>query len=183
MTWDLLNDGAGNPKSTKSLLLSHDTPPTTITGIRASAEVSVRAGIEHILFTERPEHEALAIDAYLKSMKKVPSPYLVNGKLNSYAKRGKRIFRKAGCAECHPPPYYTDMKKYDVGTGWGDGKNVEFDTPTLIEMWRTAPYLYDGRADTMYKVLRTYNRREFHGKTLNLNLYEINDLNEFILSL
>ncbi|MFC1551255.1 cell surface protein [Candidatus Latescibacterota bacterium] len=183
LTWDLLNDGAGNPKSTKSLLLSHDTPPSMVTGIRAGAEIAVRAGIEHILFARRPEHEALAIDEYLKSMKKVPSPYLENGKLNKYAKRGRRIFKEAGCAECHPPPYYSDMKKYDVGTGWGEGKNIEFDTPTLIEMWRTAPYLYDGRADTMYKVLRTYNRYELHGKTLNLNLYEINDLNEFILSL
>ncbi|MFC1650572.1 cell surface protein [Candidatus Latescibacterota bacterium] len=183
LTWDLLNDGTGNPKSTKNLLLSHKTPPSMITGIRASGEISVRAGIKHILFTERPENEALAIDAYLISMKKVPSPHLVNGKLNKEAKRGRRIFKKAGCVECHPAPYYTDMKKYDVGTGWGAEKNIEFDTPTLIEMWRTGPYLYDGRADSMFKVLRTYNRRDSHGKTLKLNLYEINDLNEFILSL
>ena len=28
-----------------------------------------------------------------------------------------------------------------------------FDTPTLIELWRTAPYLYDGRAATMEEAL------------------------------
>jgi mono/diheme cytochrome c family protein len=183
LTWDLMNDGAGNPKSTKSLLLSHKTPPAMVTGVRASAEAAVRAGIEHILFAERPEQEARAIDAYLESMQKVPSPYLENGRMNIYARRGRRVFKKAGCLECHPSPYYTDMNRYNVATGWGDDKNVEFDTPTLIEVWRTSPYLYDGRADSMYKVLRTYNRRDVHGETLDLNLREINDLNEFILSL
>ncbi len=28
LNWDLLNDGEGNPKNTKSLLLSHQTPPS-----------------------------------------------------------------------------------------------------------------------------------------------------------
>ncbi len=183
LTWDLLNDGAGNPKSTKSLLLSHKTPPAMVSGVRASAEVAVRAGIEHILFADRPEQEARAIDAYLLSLKDVPSPRLEHGRLNRYARRGRRVFKKAGCMECHPPPYYTNMKWYNVGTGWGDSRDVKYDTPTLIEVWRTSPYLYDGRADSMYKVLRTYNRRDVHGKTLDLNLSEINDLNEFILSL
>ena len=31
------------------------------------------------------------------------------------------------------------------------------DVPTLAEVWRTAPYLQDGRAATMREVLTTYN--------------------------
>ncbi|MFC1490830.1 YVTN family beta-propeller repeat-containing protein, partial [Candidatus Latescibacterota bacterium] len=165
------------------LLLSHKTPPSMITGIRDGAETAVRAGIQHILFAEILENDALEIDAYLKSMKKVPSPHLVNGKLNKEAKRGRRIFIRAGCAECHPAPHYTDLKKYNVGTGAGAEKNIKFDTPTLIEMWRTAPYLYDGRALSLYEVLRTYNQNDSHGITIKLNQSEISDLNEFILSL
>ena len=37
MNWDLLNDGMGNPKNTKSLLYSHQTPPCMATGIRKDA--------------------------------------------------------------------------------------------------------------------------------------------------
>jgi len=183
LNWDLLNDGTGNPKNTKSLLLSHKTSPSMITGVRETAEDAVQAGIQHILFMERPEKDAVAIDAYLKFLEKVPSPYLVNGKLSKEAKHGRKIFKKSGCMKCHPAPLYTDLKKYNVGTGRGAENNLEFDTPTLIEQWRTAPYLYNGRADTMYKMLTDFNRRDKHGATSQLSLYEINDLIEFILSL
>jgi len=183
LNWDLLNDGIGNPKNTKSLLLSHQTPPVMITGVRARAEDAVRAGIKHIQFAVSEEEVAVAIDNYLKSLKRVPSPYLVKGKLNKNERHGKKIFERSGCVECHPAPLYTDLNKYDVGTGTGREKNYEFDTPTLIEIWRTEPYLYDGGADTMENVLRKYNRRNKHGTTLQLNDQEINNLIEFIFSL
>ena len=35
LNWDLLNDGIGNPKDTKSLVLSHQTPPVMSLGVRA----------------------------------------------------------------------------------------------------------------------------------------------------
>ena len=183
LNWDLLNDGEGNPKNTKSMLLSHQTPPAMITGIRLNAKDAIRGGIEHILFQEYTEEYVDAIDTYLKSLEIVPSPYLVNGKLCRNAKSGRKIFKKSGCIECHPPPLYTDLKKYDVGTGRGKEKNLSFDTPTLIEIWRTAPYLYDGRAQSIFEVMTTYNRRDKHGKTSHLNYDELNDLIEFILSL
>ena len=42
----------GNPKNTKTLLLSHQTPPCMATGIRKNAEVAVRSGVKYILFME-----------------------------------------------------------------------------------------------------------------------------------
>ena len=182
LTWDLLNDGEGNPKSTKSLLLSHATPPAMVTGVRASAEVAVRAGIQYILFNDEPERYAPYIDAYLASLRPVPSPHLDNGKLNDHAREGKRLFERAGCGACHPGPLYTDGKLYNAGTGIGDDRDSEFDTPTLVEIWRTAPFLYDGRAQTMYDLLTIYNRRNMHGVTTNLDPEELYDLREFILS-
>ncbi|MBA7710092.1 hypothetical protein ES703_119022 [subsurface metagenome] len=183
LNWDLLNDGIGNPKNTKSLLLAHKTPPAMITGVRDRAETAVRSGIKHILFATCPEEDAIAIDEYVKSLKPVPSPCLVNGRLSRSARRGRKVFDKAGCASCHKGPLYTDLQKYDVGTGKGLDKDVEFDTPTLVEIWRTAPYLYDGRAATMKEVLTTHNPGDKHGATSNLTDNEINNLARFILSL
>jgi len=182
LNWDLLNDGIGNSKNTKSMLLAHETPPAMITGVRDRAETAVRAGIKNIQFAMCPEQDAAAIDEYLKSLKAIPSPYLVNGKLSSAGRRGQRIFKKAGCAQCHSGPLFTDMQKYDVGTGRDMEKNRLFDTPTLVEVWRTAPYLYDGRAATIIEVLTTYNGDDKHGVTSNLTEKEINDLTEFVLS-
>jgi len=182
LNWDLLNDGIGNPKNTKSLLLSHRTPPVMITGVRDRAETAVRAGFRHILFAVRPEQESVSIDKYLKSLRPVPSPYLINGKLSASAKRGRRIFSKARCDSCHKGALHTDLRQYNVGIGDGLDKDREFDTPTLVEVWRTAPYLYDGRAVTIEEVLTKYNPDDEHGRTSNLSDKEITDLANFVLS-
>lgn len=183
LNWDLMNDGAGNPKQTKSLLLSHKTPPSMITGIRADAETAVRAGIEHILFTKQPEETATAMDTYLKSMQPVPSPYMEKGKLSKDAKNGEKIFKKAGCGKCHTPPLFTDLKKYDVGVGIDPEKNRAFDTPTLIEVWRTAPFLYDGRAELMYEVFRSFGKDDMHGSVSKIKIKDLFDLAEYVISL
>ncbi len=183
LNWDLMNDGLGNPKNTKSLLLAHKTPPSMALGIRADAETAVRAGIRHIQFAVRPEEDAEAIDEYLKSLEPVPSPRLVKSKLSRSAKRGQKLFESAGCASCHTGELYTDLKKHDLGIGkWLDvGKS--FDTPTLIEAWRTAPYLYDGRAATIEDMLKKHNVDDKHGQTSNLTDRQAKDLAEFVLSL
>jgi YVTN family beta-propeller protein len=184
LNWDLLNDGIGNPKNNKSLLLVHKTPPAMSTGVRDSAEVAVRSGIKHILFTVQPPEVADSIDEYLKSLKPVPSPYLVKGKLAKAAERGRKVFLQADCANCHPGPLFTDLKSYDVGTtGRFDRTDKEFDTPTLVELWRTAPYLHDGSATTVREVLTTHNKGDQHGKTSTLSKEQLDDLTEYLLSL
>jgi YVTN family beta-propeller protein len=183
LNWDLLNDGIGNPKNTKSMLLAHKTPPAMMTGVRPDAESAVRAGIRHIQFVVRPEEDAVAIDEYLKLLEPVQSPFLLKGKLSKAAEQGRSVFDKAGCASCHTPPLYTDLKKYNIGTGKGLDENQFFDTPTLVEAWRTGPYLYDGRAKTIKEVLTKYNAGDKHGKTSTLTDEEIDNLAEFVLSL
>jgi len=183
LNWDLLNDGIGNPKNTKSLVLSHQTPPVMITGVRDRAEIAVRAGIKYIQFAVRPEEDAEAIDEYLKSLKPQPSPHLVDGALNPAAERGRAIFDEAGCATCHCGALYTDMIKYNLGTGKDREADWEFDTPTLLEVWRTAPYLHDGRAATLEELLTTHNPEDRHGVTSGLSKEQISDLAEFVRSL
>jgi YVTN family beta-propeller protein len=183
LNWDLMNDGLGNPKNTKSLLLAHKTPPSMGLGIRADAETAVRAGIRHIQFAVRPEEDAEAIDEYLKSLKPLPSPRLAKGKLSRSAKRGQKVFESAGCASCHAGELYTDQKRHDLGIGKWLDEGQSFDTPTLIEVWRTAPYLYDGRAATIEDMLKKHNLDDRHGQTADLTDKQIKDLTEFVLSL
>ena len=191
LNWDLLNDGMGNPKQTKSELYVQWTPPTMITGIRKDMHACNKAGLVHIQFVTRPEEDVFCFDAYCKAMKPVPSPYLVDGQLSARAKRGEKIFQKAKCGDCHTTgskgpngeQLWTDLKSYDVGTGTATETGKRFDTPTLAECWRSAPYLYDGRALTMEEVLTTTNPDDKHGATSKLTPEEIKDLAEYVLSL
>jgi DNA-binding beta-propeller fold protein YncE/mono/diheme cytochrome c family protein len=184
LNWDLLNDGLGNPKNTRNLLLAHRTPPAMSLGVRETAETAVRAGLRHILFSVPPPDVAASIDEYLKSLQPVPSPWLVGGKLSAAAKRGRAVFGRAGCAVCHPAKLFTDLRPYDVGTrGPTDRLDDRYDTPTLIEVWRTAPYLHDGSAATVREVLGARNARDQHGRTSALTAQELDDLCAYVLSL
>ena len=173
LNWDQQNDGLGNPKNTKSLLFSHVTPPSMITGIRETAELAVRNGILHTLGTFQPEEVAQDMDSYLKFLSPEESPYLKEYREKDPQQKGKNIFDKAGCSYCHNGKYLTDQKKYNVGTGNGSDKDTMFDTPTLREIWRTAPYLYDGRATSIKEVLTDYNKEDKHGMTQNLTNEEL----------
>lgn len=177
MNWDLMNDGVGNSKNCKSLLFSHPTPPSMISGIRETAEWAVRAGFKFIQFFDITEEDAVCVDAYLKSLRPVPSPYLVDGELSDLTKEGRKIFEKLNCTECHSGPYYTDLKMHRIG------EDIEFekgwDTPTLREVWRTAPYLFDGRAATMEEVFEIHK----HGIDKKVSKKEIKALTEYVNSL
>lgn len=183
LNWDLLNDGIGNPKNTRSMLLTHETPPVMSLGVRAQAEVAVRAGIKFIQFAVRPEEDAEAVDAYLKALTPVPSPRLEKGELSEAAQRGKILFKEARCADCHPAPLYTDLKLHDLGTTQGMDLGKPVDTPTLIEVWRTAPYLHDGRAADLWELFTFYNKDDRHGVTSKMSEEELADLICYVESL
>ena len=190
LNWDLLNDGIGTPKQSKNLVYCHLTPPTMVTGVRPDMQACNRKGITHILFAVRPEEDALCLDAYVSSLKPVPSPYLVNGKLSAVATEGEKVFHGAGCAACHQPDktgpngerLFTNLKKYNLGLGVGPEEGREFDTTTLVEMWRTAPYLHDGRAQTIEEMLTICNPNNTHGNTKGLSPEQIKALAEYIRS-
>lgn len=179
LNWDLLNDGIGNPKNCKSMLLAHDTPPAMITGVRPSAEVAVRAGFRHIQFALIDEAKARAVDHYLRSLKPVPSPYLEDGKLSAKAEIGKQVFQEVECGYCHSGEYYTDGKKHKIGMPGPADRTDTWDTPTLIEVWRTAPYLHDGRSATMRDMLVI----DKHGLREELDEDKLDALIEYVLSL
>jgi DNA-binding beta-propeller fold protein YncE len=185
--WDLLNDGIGNPKNARSLVLSHKTAPVMALGVRASMEAAAIAGFRFIQFHEPTTEELEAVQAYLRSLQPEPSPYLTaKGDLTDRAKRGKKVFesKKAACATCHPAPLFTDMKKYDVGSqGPLDREEKEFVTTKLTELYRTAPYLHTGEAVTLEEVFTKFDEKGKHGGWKQLSKEEMGDLIEYLLSL
>lgn len=186
LNWDLLNDGIGNPKNTKSLLLSHATPPSMSRGVRSSMEVAALAGFHHILFREPEKKDVEAVQAYIRSRKPVRSPYrLPSGELTKKAQKGKAIFesQKTQCSTCHTGKYFTNKQIIDVGTRGKYDRVDAFDTPTLIELWRTSPYLHDGSAPTLMGVITTHNKKDRHGVTSHLSKEEREALVEYLLSL
>jgi mono/diheme cytochrome c family protein len=183
LNWDLLNDGVGNPKQTKNMLFAIQTPPAMISGIRPNAETAIRTGMRYIQFIDHSEADALVIEAFFHSIRPVPSPALVNGELSPAALRGKKIFAKAECARCHNGTYFTDGHLHKVGTDDGVDTGKAWDTPSLREAWRTAPYLHDGRAATLDDMLKTFNPGDEHGETSTLSADQRHDLVEYIRSL
>ena len=127
----------------------------------------------------------MAIDEYLKSLTPVPRPHLIDSQLKPAAQRGKRLFEseQVGCRACHPAPLYTDLKVHPVGTRSPADHVDAFDTPTLFEVWRTAPYLHDGRYATIGELIVAGRHGQGDGRATDLGQQEVNDLIEFVLSL
>ena len=184
LNWDLMNDGMGNPKNVRSMLLAHRTPPAMSLGVRENAEKAVRSGFRFIQNTMVDDDTAMAVDAYLTSLTPVASPHLKQGKLSPQQEQGRELFTTASCISCHKPPLYTNLKQYDLGTTSGMDKGRKVDVPTLIEVWRTAPYLHDGRALTLRDVFSPANNPEqTHGDVQDLTSEQLDALLAYISTL
>jgi cytochrome c peroxidase len=136
-----------------------------------------------------------AVAAYSNSHTVLLSPFAKNG-ISESATRGQKIFTsaKTACATCHGGPFYSDsaprtaaeIVRHDVGTGNDDPSEKmgpAFDTPTLLGVYRTAPYLHHGGAATLAEVLRKQNANDKHGVTSHLSDSQVVDLVEFLKSL
>ncbi len=184
LRWDLLSDGLGTPQRTRSLLLTHEMRPTTARGVRKGIEESVPKGIE--FFLRKPEPDLVEpITAYVQSLRPEPSPHLAGGKPSSAAARGKGLFDgKGDCVRCHAGALGTDLKAHKVGTGLPFYRPDDtFYTPKLVELYRTAPFLHDGRAATLLEVFTRYNEAKLHGAAADLTKAELDDLVEYLKSL
>jgi cytochrome c peroxidase len=90
--------------------------------------------------------------------------------IGASAKRGFVLFNgKAGCANCHEGPSFTDFSFHDIGIASEDdiGRGRLFPTsvklrhafkvPTLRDVARRAPYMHDGSIATLEAVIDIYN--------------------------
>jgi hypothetical protein len=182
LNWILNNDN-NTPKNAKSMLLSWWTPPTSWAGKRPAAggpDGSVRAGIISELFTSPTEVIAMTLDTLLMKLKPVASPKLVKGRLSAAALRGRTLYISIGCAKCHPAPLYTDMKFYNAGVADPFDANTQWDTPSLIETWRTSPYGHLGSYDSLTEIIRLPVHSPGAAK---LSTQDLSDLVEYVSSL
>lgn len=106
--------------------------------------------------------------AYVASLKTFASSPHRNGDgtLTASAAAGKQIFADANCAQCHSGAAFTESGAAtlrDIGTlkpssGQRLGGPLSgIDTPTLRDVWATAPYLHDGSAATLTDAIRAHN--------------------------
>jgi YVTN family beta-propeller protein len=198
ISWDLEDDGLGNPKNIKSFRGVKGSQPFRWQGealeIGANeCAPTVTGGMRGQPLTDE-DLNALAL--FVETMPLLPNPHRgPRGELSAAAKRGEKIFTgKAECVKCHPLPATTNNKRADIGTGTGrpdplkmpNGQTIypmQFDVPHLRGAWDSAPYLHDGRAKTLYEVFTQFNPDDKHGKTKGLTKQELDDLVAFVQSL
>ncbi|MGD2205514.1 MAG: beta-propeller fold lactonase family protein [Anaerolineae bacterium] len=132
---------------------------------------------------------------FLDSLDAPLSPAHARGEpLTLAEQRGQTLFNDPalGCIDCHPPPLYTDHQKHDVGTATPDERiGPEYDTPTLLGLYDSAPYFHDGSATMLYETLTRstgsgqarFTPGAEHDVTALLTESEIQDLIAFLLAL
>lgn len=110
-----------------------------------------------------------ALVAYMLEFDFLPATNLErDGRLKATAsdaaKRGEVLFvtsypsmNDRSCANCHiPSSHFTDNEVHDIGSagdGAASGFSGAFDTPTLLGTRYTAPYLHDGRFESLADVV------------------------------
>ncbi|MCX6045609.1 MAG: discoidin domain-containing protein, partial [Chloroflexi bacterium] len=108
-----------------------------------------------------------ALAAYVNGLTTfAASPYRNgDGTLTADALAGKTIFQNANCAQCHAGVPFTDSANNilrNIGTIKPSSGNrlggplTGIDTPTLRDVWATAPYLHDGSAATLADAVRAH---------------------------
>jgi DNA-binding beta-propeller fold protein YncE len=184
LNWMLGSELTPRQRNAKSMLHAWWTPPTGWSKKRDHAggpNGSIRMGIKWELQIEPNDEVAIPLDTFIMRLKPVMSPFLVKGKLSANAVRGKDVFSKIGCIGCHPAPLYTDNEYYNAGVPDTLEASVKWNTPSLIEVWRTAPYSHTGAYDKIEEIiaLRAHSLGEYE----TLTEQERKDLVEFVSSL
>lgn len=123
--------------------------------------------------------------------------------ISDAAKRGLVLFRSsANCSRCHTGFNFTDngyhstgldFQYADAGRGYITGNPNEigaFKTPTLRNVALTAPYMHDGRFNTLLQVVESYNIGGLHNPMqdslvhpLHLSVEQMQDIVAFLHSL
>lgn len=135
-----------------------------------------------------------AINSYVSTFDRFPpSPYRAqDGTLTESGQRGKQLFERLECWQCHGGRTYTDFQfgtLHDIGTltplsGSRIGDRLPgIDTPTLRGIWETAPYFHDGSAATLMDVLERTGLTGGHEKTTELSGAERADLVAYLLQI
>jgi YVTN family beta-propeller protein len=102
--------------------------------------------------------------------------------------RGTQVFQQANCHSCHGGEAMTLNTMANVGTLQPTdttltGRLTALNTPSLLGLARTAPYLHDGSARTLRDRIYQSRTTNMHGQTSALTDAQIGDLVEYLNSL
>ena len=100
-------------------------------------------------------------------------------------KRGLQLFVQARCIQCHSFPAFTNLSQHPARRIFPEfpEPNLELDTPSLMAIKHSPPYLFDGRAQTLGDVLGKEFEGTQHGRLEALSSPEKSDLIAFLESL
>ena len=115
-----------------------------------------------------------------------------DGTMTQGALEGQSLFVGLGCQSCHSGERFSDSPsgaRHDVGTikpssgSRASGLLDGIDTPTLLGLWATGPYLHDGSASTLRDVLTTQNVAGEHADLSSLTSSQLDQVLEYLLQL
>jgi len=103
-------------------------------------------------------------------------------------RRGVAAFVRARCPTCHAFPAFTTLGRLPMRSVFPERgarlpPDEALDTPSLLSVGASAPYLSDGSARTLDAVLGAQNRSNRHGDSARLSPSERADLVAFLESL
>jgi YVTN family beta-propeller protein len=198
LSYDFDGDGIGdNLLDNRSLLGVAGTEPFKWNGKNPSLEVQCGPRFAKVLMRTEPfpQKELLDLTTFIKSQPPQRVARNAAGRLTPSQERGKAIFfatmtpggkeipHERRCSTCHRPPLYTVRLPFNVGSKGPLDTSETFDTPQLLGVADTAPYLHDGRAQSLEELWTTFNTNDLHGVSSYMNKIQLNDLVEFLKTL
>jgi YVTN family beta-propeller protein len=196
LTWDLEPDGFGRDIVDNRLLEDiKDTEPYKWNGGNPNLPTECGPRTEKY-FWRSENYDSLTLTdlvVYVRSISLRPNRWKLPGRdLTPPQERGKALFERTidkfgkpipesnRCSYCHSGAKGTSQKSFDVGTKKATDNSGLIDTPQLINVGLTAPYLHDGSARTLEEIWTVYNPEDKHGRTNDLTKDELNDLIEYL---
>jgi YVTN family beta-propeller protein len=196
LTWDLEPDGFGRDIVDNRLLEDiRDTEPYKWNGGNPNLPTECGPRTEKY-FWRSENYDDLTLTDLVVYVRHIPlrtnrwrqadgsiTPAQERGKVlfdRSVDKFGKPIGEGNRCGYCHSGRKGTSQQSFDVGTKKPTDNSGLFDTPQLINVGLTAPYLHDGTAKTLEEIWTVYNPQDKHGRTNDLTKDELNDLIEYL---
>jgi len=196
LQWDLEPDGFGVDIVDNRLLEDlRGTEPFKWNG--GNPNIPTECGVRTEMYfwrSENYDNRTLAdLAMYVLGIPQRPNRWRLPNRLFTPAQeRGRAIFERSEdrfgkpiplanrCSYCHSGPKGTSQKSFDVGTGKATDRSGLLDTPQLINIALTAPYLHDGSARSLEEIWTVFNPHDQHGRTNDLTKDQLNDLIEYL---
>lgn len=125
----------------------------------------------------------VSLERYMEALPRPLPPRQLEGRDEARERRGLEAFVEARCVLCHSFPAFTNLGQHPSGALFPEHRSQAghaLDTPSLFGLGESAPYLVDGRAETLEAVFRTHDPAGRHGDTQRLGPQAFDDLLYFL---